>query len=482
MQRAGFGKAMNTATLTYLPQLLSLTPDTIYLVGGSVRDLLITNQLFKDIDLMMPAGSESVARSFAAKINGSFFFLDEDRRITRVIKKTDDAVLQFDFTNFEGPDLFADLGRRDFTMNAMALELREFLRTGALDNVIDLFGGREDVRNKVIRLTKPEVLDDDPLRSLRAVRFAAALGFTIDAGTQEQIRSRAALVSRSAPERIRDEFFQVLSQRGAHAYLSLLDSLGLLPQLLPELEALRGFAPGRYHVHDVRTHSIKATGHVDGVLKDLPNIAPDHADRILAHLDELLEQLVPRKAALRFACLLHDIAKPETFAEENGHIHFYHHDGIGAAKAKETCRRFRLSRDTEELVTGVIRQHMRLFNLSTPGGPSRNALYRYCRDMGDGMPESLILAQADARATFDIMPKELFTDTERPMGTVLSYYYEKFLKAEAKPLVTGRDLIARGFAPGPRFREILDDIREQQAAGMIQDRKDALEHLGKIRS
>ena len=429
---------------------------------------------------MMPSGSETVARAFAEAINGSFFFLDEDRRITRVIKKTDEATLQFDFTNFEGPDLTADLGRRDFTMNAMALDLREFIRTGSLDSVVDLFGGREDVQNKLIRITKPAVLDEDPLRLLRAVRFAATLGFSLEAGTQEQIRSRAALINKAAPERIRDEFFQILSQRGAGAYLSLLDSLGLLPQLLPELEALKGFAPGRYHVYDVRTHSIKAAEHVDSVLEDLPNIAPAYAHLVLAHLDEPLEQLVPRKAALRFACLLHDIAKPETFTQENGHIHFYYHDSIGAEKAKETCKRFRLSRDTEALVTGVIKQHMRLFNLSTPGGPSKNAMYRYCRDMRDGLPESLILAQADARATFDIMPKELFTDTERPMATVLAYYYEKFLKAEAKPLVTGRDLIARGFTPGPRFREILDDIREQQAAGTLQDRNDALEHLRKL--
>lgn len=471
---------MNTATLTYLPRLLSLAADRIYLVGGSVRDLLITDQLFKDIDLMMPSGSETVARSFADAINGSFFFLDEDRRITRVIKKTDDATLQFDFTNFEGTDLAADLRRRDFTMNAMALDLREFIRTGSLDSVVDLFNGREDVRNRLIRITKPEVLDEDPLRLLRAVRFSATLGFSLEAGTQEHIRSRAALINQPAPERIRDEFFQVLSQRGASVYLSLLDSLDLLPRLLPELEALRGFAPGRYHVHDVRTHSIKATEHVDSVLEDLPKIAPAYADRVLTHLDEPLEQLIPRTAALRFACLLHDIAKPETFTQENGRIHFYYHDSIGAEKAKETCKRFRLSRDTEALVTGVIRQHMRLFNLSAPGGPSKNALYRYCRDMRHGLPESLILSQADARATFDIMPRELFTDTERPMAVVLAYYYEKFLKAEAKPLVTGEDLIARGFTPGPRFREILDDIREQQATGTLQDRKDALEHLRQI--
>jgi poly(A) polymerase len=178
---------------------------------------------------------------------------------------------------------------------------------------------------------------------------------------------------------------------------------------------------------------------------------------------------------------VHDIAKPETFSQdEDGHIHFYGHDSLGAVKAKGTCRRFRLSRDTEAMVITVIKQHMRLFNLSTPGGPSKNAMYRYCRDMKDALQESLILAQADARATYDIMPQEKFTDTGKTMVAVLNYYYEKFLKTEAKPLVNGHDLIERGLKPGPRFREILDEIKELQAAGTLKDRSQALEYLATL--
>ena len=469
---------MDTAALTYLPQLFSLTSDSIYLVGGSVRDLLITNQLFKDIDLMMPSGSETVARTFADAINGSFFFLDEDRRITRVIKRTDEATLQFDFTNFEGPDLNADLGRRDFTMNAMALDLREFLKDKSLENIIDLFHGKEDVTSKLIRVVKPEVLDEDPLRLLRAVRFASTLGFTIEETTKDHIKSRTALVTKPSPERQRDELFLILSERNAETHLNLMDSLGLLSRLLPELDTLTGFSPGRYHIYDVRTHSIKAAGYVDSVLDDLTRISPEYVQLILEHLDQPLENLVPRKAALRFACLLHDIAKPETLSQdEEGRIHFYGHDNLGAEKAKEICRRLRLSRDTEATVTAVIKQHMRLFNLSAPGGPSKNAMHRYCRDLKNALPESLVLAQADARATLDIMPKEKFTDTEKPMAAVLEYYYEKFLKAEEKPLVTGNDLIERGLKPGPRFREILEEIKERQAAGLLKERREALEFI-----
>lgn len=473
---------MNSPVIQYLSRLSSLTPQAVYLVGGSVRDLMIGKHDISDIDILIPSGSETVARSFADMIGASFFFLDQERSITRVVKHSDGERLQFDFTDFTGADLQADLGRRDFTINAMALDVRRFLADRTVEAAIDLFKGREDVRRKLIRVVKPEVLDEDPLRLLRAVRFAVTLGFEIENMTMDSIRTRAALAAVPAPERIRDEFFQILSERGAEQYLSLMETLGLLSRLLPELDTLGGFAPGKYHSYDVRLHSLKTAGHVDTVLADLRMISPEYGNRVLEHLERLLESLVPRKAALRFACLLHDIAKPDTFSRDSdGHIHFFGHDALGAEKAKEVCRRFRLSRNTESAVTAVIRQHMRLFTLSTPGGPSKNAMYRYCRDLGDAVPESLILAQSDARSTCEIMPREKFMDTEKPMAALLDYYYEKFLKTEEAPLVNGQDLIDRGMKPGPRFREILDDIRERQAAGTIRDRRDALEYLDKLK-
>jgi poly(A) polymerase len=472
---------MHFPALTYLSQLLPLTAQKIYLVGGSIRDLLLGNQDIKDIDVLMSSGSESVARRFADVIQGSFFFLDEERKISRVIKQTGRESIQFDFTNVEGPDLNADLGRRDFTMNAMALDLREFIVNKSPGRIIDLFNGREDVKNKLIRVTKWEVLDEDPLRLLRAVRFAATLGFTIEKATAEHVRSRSALITKPAPERVRDEFFLILAERRAEEHLFLLDSLGLLTQMLPELEPLRGFSPGMYHVHDVLTHVIKTAGYVDSILDDLQKISPEHGTTLLAHLEENIEHLIPRKAVLRFSCLLHDIAKPDTLTNIDGRVRFHGHDTLGSEKAAPVCRRLRLSRDTETVVNRVIKQHMRLFNLSAPGGPSKNALYRYCRDLGDALPESLILAQADARATYEIMPKDKFTDTETSMAMALDYYYTKFLKVEARPLVTGTDLIRLGMKPGPRFREILEEIRERQAEGTLTSRSDALDYLKQLK-
>jgi tRNA nucleotidyltransferase/poly(A) polymerase len=473
---------MHDVPLRPLRILSSLAQGPLFIVGGTVRDLLRGTGRIKDIDLAMPSGSEDLARRFADAAGGSFFFLDEERRITRVVAKDGGAVLQFDFANFEGPDLAADLGRRDFTVNAMALDLRSFLASGSLDGVADPFGGREDLDARLVRATAPAVLDDDPLRLLRAARFAATLGFSVETGTAAEIRKRAERVTAPSPERVRDELFLILAAPDAERHLLLLESLGLLRPLLPELDGLRDFAPGKHHRFDILTHSFRTAGHVDGVLDGFDAIAPAHADAVRRHLDEELEQLVPRAAALRFACLLHDNAKSATYSrDEAGDVHFFGHDAAGAERAKEICRRFRLSNAAAAVVERLIRHHMRPLNLAAPGGPTKRALYRYCRDLKDAVPESVILSLADARATAEAMP-EGFLDTSRTAAAILEYYYGKFLKTEAKPFVTGQDLIALGMEPGPRFRGILEEIRERQAEGTLKDRAEALAYLRTIGS
>lgn len=469
---------MDAALLGALRNLPALTPDPLYLVGGTVRDLLREAGRIRDIDLVMPAGAEGVARRFADAVGGSFFFLDEERRITRVVAQSRDAPVQFDFANFEGPDLAADLARRDFTINAMALDLRAFLASNSPAGVIDQYGGREDLRLRRIRATTPAVLDEDPLRLLRAVRFAATLGFDIDPATADAVRRRAALVLHPAAERVRDELFLTLAVPGADRHLGLLESLGLLRRLIPELDGLRAFAPGKHHQYDILTHSLRAAGHVDSVLDGLTGTAPAYADLVRQHLDDVLEQGVSRAAALRFACLLHDNAKPGTYSrDEDGGIHFFGHETAGAGVAKDVCRRFRLSNDTCSVVERLVRHHMRPLTLAVPGGPSKRALYRYCRDLKDALPESIVLSLSDAQATAEVMPAEGFTDTRRTAAAILEYYYTRFLKAEERPFITGRDLITAGLTPGPRFRELLDGLREEQAAGVLGDREAALARL-----
>lgn len=474
---------MNALPLQLLSRLGEITPERLYLVGGTVRDLLLRRKFIKDIDIVTQAGSEKIARQLADAAGGSFFFLDEKRHMSRVIVPGDEGPWQFDFADFEGSDLAADLRRRDFTVNAMALDLREYLDEGSLDrcDLIDLFGGRRDLERGVIRLVAPSVLDDDPLRMLRAARFSAVLGFTIDPGTAREIASRAEYILASSAERIRDELFLILAEPGAGGNLLLLLSLGLLERLVPELISLKGFSPGKHHQYDILTHSIKTANYVDQALKELGSIAgTEYGDRIGRHMQESLEQGVTRMSALRFGCLLHDIAKSETFSrDEDGEVHFYGHDQQGADRARGICERFRLSKATASVIEKLVRHHMRPLQLAQTNGPSRRALYRYCRDLKDAVPESVLLALADGKATSEVMP-DGFKDTGSTAAIIMQYYYEKYLKAEEKPLLTGRDLIALGMRPGPEFRELLEAVREHQAEGTVRDRSGALDLVGRM--
>ena len=467
---------MNSIPIHVLSRLVSLSTGPLYLVGGTVRDLLRRVPI-KDIDVIMQKGSDKVARAAADSEGGSFFFLDEQRHMSRVMLPCAGGSVQLDFADFEGADLAADLARRDFTVNAMAVDIREYLDHGDIDacGIIDLHGGQEDLRNGIIRTTAPRVLDEDPLRLLRAVRFAAVLHFTLHPDTVREIRLRAGAITKPSPERVRDELFLILSEPSAGIHLFLTESLGLLEHLFPELTRLKGFAPGKHHQYDILTHSIKTADYADQALEDLLRLADEKADRIREHFCEPLEQGITRMAALRFACLLHDIAKSDTFSrDEDGDVHFHGHDQVGADRAKEICARLRLSKAATAIVEKNIRNHMRPLQLSQSNGPSRRALYRYCRDLKDALPESLVLSLADGRATGEAMPPEGFQDTSGTVAFITKYYYEKYLKAEEKPLLSGRDLIELGLAPGPAFREILDNVRERQAAGELTGRREAL--------
>ncbi len=456
------------------------SPDPIYLVGGTIRDLLLHKDTISDIDIIAKNGSDKIARAFAIATNASFFYLDEQRGVSRVVTGRQDGSLQFDFANFDGPDLIADLGRRDFTVNAMATELHDFIKSYdiAQCHIIDQYRGRNDLRDGFIRLISPTALDDDPLRMLRAVRFAALLGFSLAPGVANEVHKRASTITSSSAERIRDEFFLILSFPGAGRHLLKLDSLGLLESIFPELLPLRGFTPGNYHNHDVLTHSFLTADYVEHALNQLVSLSVAHADQLRKHFDSPLERCISRMAALRFACLLHDVGKIDTFTRaENDEVHFYGHDQKGADKTRQICKRLKISTTASVVADKLVRNHMRPLQLTQANGPSRRSLYRYCRDLNDALPESVALSIADGRATSEAMQLRNFTDTSKTASLILAYYFDNYLITEDKPLVSGKDLIALGMQPGPGFRIILDAVREQQADGSLKSRQQALDFI-----
>jgi putative nucleotidyltransferase with HDIG domain len=393
------------ALLATAHELLPGTP--AYLVGGAVRDALLGRELY-DLDLAVGGDAPAFARALADLLGGSYVLLDAERATARVAL-SEGPVRVIDVAALRGETIEADLAERDFTIDAFAVPL-----AAARAAIIDPHRGRLDWGKRLIRLVSDHALTDDPLRMLRAVRLAVQLDFRIEDGTAEAIRRQARLINEASPERQRDEITRALATPRAAQALRLMDSLGLLEQVFPEVTAGRGVAqPKEYHHWDVFDHAIETVAALDFMLaeqaprrarearfwraqRDAFDIA---APGLRAYLSEEPSEGRPRAVLLKLAGLLHDVAKPETRAPDaDGRIRFFGHADIGAKTARSVLRRLRFSRHEAELVATMVEEHLRPGQLTQGDLPTRRALFRFFRDTGEAADGILLLSLADGLA------------------------------------------------------------------------------------
>lgn len=307
----------------------------VFFIGGCVRNLLMGITI-KDWDLTTNATPTQIQEIFPDSFYENSFgtvsveFGKEYAEITTY--RTDLGYSDFRHPKdvLWGKDLSEDVKRRDFTVNALALKL-----TNDSHEVIDLVGGQEDLKNKLIRAVgnAEERFKEDALRLMRAIRFSAQLEFNIEEGTFSAIKNDSHLIEHIANERIRDELFKILDSKNPYDGIMLLDEIGILDIIFPELLKGKGVSqarPGRHHTTDVFTHNILS-------MKECPSTDP----------------------LVRLAAMLHDVGKPYVAAtDEEGYIIFYNHEVVGAKIAKEICERLRLSNIQKEKVYTLIRWHM----------------------------------------------------------------------------------------------------------------------------
>ncbi len=474
------------SAIGYLSALSSLKLKEIYLVGGSVRDILLKRPL-RDIDIAVPSDSLEIARIFADKIDGSFFVMDEENQVARVIKKAGKKTFQFDFASFKGRDIYEDLSNRDFTVNAMAIKIE----AGGLGlgEILDPYNGRQDLKDKIIRVIKPDAFSDDPLRMLRGVRLASDFSFEIEEKTAGHIKDNAPSLKTTSAERIRDELFKILRNKRAHYYLLLLDEFNLLKAILPEIEDMKGLVQGSYHRYDLFTHSIKTAEYAEEVISNIRLFLPEYTDKIKRHLKIEAEHGIDRLSLLKFAALLHDTGKPSTIKTEDDKISFYQHWTVGAEINKKICRRLAMSSRSEDILCRITANHMRpLYFAQSDIGPTKRAMYRFFRDAGDAGIEVILLSIADAMATSPpglSLSKISEGGAEQNYKTVakvarkmVSYFYTEYKRQRRRPLINGAELIKRfRLQPGPVIGRILRDIDEARGAGELKNKKDAINYV-----
>jgi len=407
---------------------LSAAGHEAWLVGGCVRDSLLGRKP-NDYDLTTSASVEEMLAVFMG-----------ERVIETGLKHGTVTLLKagmpLEITTYRSPEgvltLREDLRHRDFTLNAIAWHPEQGLQ--------DPFGGVEDVRNGILRAVEnPDArLTEDPLRVLRAVRFASAFGLEMDARTQEAVLRHAPLLAQVSVERVAAEFVKLLL--GDHVRRALMDFVDVLEVFIPGALAMKGFDQRNFHhIYDVLEHTAVAVEHM------------------------------PKDPVLRLAAFFHDIGKPPSFfTDEAGVGHFYGHPAVSAKMADEALRDLKMDNFTRERVVKLVEQHDRIIL------PEKTAVRRALSKLTPEVFDQLILLKrADNFAQapeFRDRQKEL-DELERLRDEILEDGECLSLKDLA---LNGRDLIALGLAPGPAVGRTLDRLLEKVISGKLPNTREAL--------
>lgn len=454
-----------------------------WLVGGFVRDALLGRPT-NDVDVAVETDGLRWARELADTLKGAFVPLDPDHDTGRVVISDEHGTTYVDVAAFRGPTLEDDLRARDFTVNALAADIL----TG---EVVDVTGGLADLNGFRIRMAYPFAFQEDPVRMLRAVRLAVTLSFWVEPETQARIRAEAGLLVRAAPERVLVELVKVL-KGDTLAALVLMDDLGLLPFVFPELAACRGMDQPPPHTLDVYAHTLEALAKLERLWPW--SSAPDeqwasnfwrrplgrYRQPLTRYLEERLTFAFSRRMLLKLALLFHDVGKPGTRSvDERGRVHFYRHERLGADLAAERLRALRVPERAVRWVECVVRHHMRPFHLSRAGRrPSRRALYRYFRDTGDAAPAIALHSVADHLAKGGAHAVE---DLRR----VAHHIWEAYFRPDEslvnpRPLLDGHALQRLGIPPGPELGRLLERLKEAQAVGTVRTVEEAEQYVRQV--
>lgn len=453
--------------------------------GGYLRDILL-GRAPHDIDIALAGDALALGRDLALVLGGHYFPLREERGQARILVPEADTCV--DLMPLRAVDIESDLLLRDYTVDSLAAPLED-LAAGSLV-LIDPAGGEVDLRAQTIRLTAERALADDPLRLLRGPRIATELGFGIEPATQEAIRRAAPDITSAAAERQRDEIIRICSTDRAGAGFRLLDNLGLFAHVFPEMEPTRGVEQPKEHHYDVLGHSLAAVDALDGLMSSerpsgsqgelWESLWPqlEWCGGLREYFDDEIAPGTTRLALLKLCGLLHDIAKPQTKSfEAGGRMRFFGHSEAGAEMAAGLMRRLRFSTREVQAVRAMIEAHLRPVQLGQQGAPSRKAVYRFFRDTGEAGIETLFLSLADHLAS--VGPR-VNRDGFRAHVSLTSYILHMRFGEErivAPPrLVDGDDLMASlVLDPGPLIGELLEAVREAQAAGEVATKEEALE-------
>jgi putative nucleotidyltransferase with HDIG domain len=421
----------------------------LYLVGGAVRDFVMEKDI-TDWDFATNAIPEQILDCLGEE---AFY----DNRFGTVGFPFKDGRRPFEITTYRteygysdsrrpdkikwGKSLEEDLKRRDFTINAMALRLAPI--TQDKQEIIDLYEGKKDIKRKLIRAVgdPTERFSEDALRMMRAVRIAAELGFTIEENTFNAIKMHADSINKIARERVREELFKIIRAEYAYEAMVLFHSTGLMDETLPELSKTFGVeqkSPGRHHIYDVGKHLLMS-------LKHCPS----------------------QDIITRFATLIHDIGKPQTYKIQDGVITFYNHEVIGARIAKNIATRLRFSKKDSDKLWRLVRWHQ----FTVDEKQTDKAIRRFISKVGLELVEDMLALRTGDRLGGGA--RETSWRTEEFKKRLVEVQKQPFTVHDLK--IKGDDIMRElNLKPGPRVGEVLNKLFEDVTEKKVENTRKAL--------
>lgn len=465
----------------------------IYLVGGAIRDALLDLNV-TDLDFTCSEGI-ATGRRVADLLDLDFYILDHEHDTCRVIETlSDGSRAHYDFAGFRGKDLYEDLKGRDLSINAIAFEI--FSNT-----VIDPLGGATAIREKRLSACSDNSIEDDPLRVLRAIRFANALKFRVDDELMAQIKANSVFLGKISRERVRDEIFKIISGPNPHLALQLMQRTEIICEIFPELIALKDQHQSTPHVHDVWNHTLGVVRYSRQII----DLSAKQYDETGSNADvyngilvmklgmfrkDLIEyfnrEVVEDRGVsglLMLAALFHDVEKPNTVTiQDDGRIRFLGHDALGSVRIRDRMIEYKFSGKETEKVSMVIRYHMRFHSLVSRKEAGRQisnrSIYRFFHQAEQVGVELVILGLADLRGTYEYtLSPERWRTALDVAEILLDAYFNRYTEVIEPPLLlNGFDLMnAFGMKPGQEIGKVLEYLREEQAAASIKERETAYE-------
>ena len=469
---------MNTTILNQIRQdkiiskIAEEFPDNkIYIVGGTVRDIYLGEKSY-DRDIIV---CDADAKEFAIKLHNIFDSayvpLDEENHIYRIVlheKEDENHQSMIDITNPLGGNIEQDLQRRDLTINAIAVDIHS-------GDILDLFGGISDLKNKTLNYIEESNFVDDPLRLLRVYRFQALLGFELSAETISAVCKYTGLINKPAKERINYELMKLFSGKHSANALLNMNKTWLLEEIFPVVKELKQVPPNTHHHLDLLHHSIET-------VKQIQFIYENSDERVKAHLDKVDFGGFSRLAHLKLAGFLHDIGKFSTWTidKDTGRHRFIKHDDVGAKLIKPILKNLYFSNKQITYISEMIKNHIYPSQLMTSQDVNEKAMTRYLRKLENNVIDNIILAKADRlSARGEVITDEIIESNIRNLDKLLEFYFSSLeTLAPLSKLLDGNDVMQiLNIKPSPKLGEILNTLHEAQLNGEVNTKEEAVIYI-----